>query len=281
MMFKNKGFLLKYFGELVYLQAPLIAESGLADHAFSARVGGCSVGKMTSLNMAFHVKDEQERVLENRRRFFDCFGLDFRQIIAAVQVHGAAVAEFSAKQRGQGALPRSAQRRCDALVTTEPGLILSAYAADCQLIYFCASDRPLVAIAHAGKQGALGRIGPKVIAYLEQQYRVKPERLLVATSPVICRCCYRVGSQDAEAFRQAGWSDQRYLEPVGEEQYKLDLGAINLAQLLTAGIIDDNIAVSGLCTSCNPDLFYSYRRDHGLTGRMIGFIALKKEGSGN
>lgn len=276
----NKTFSLIRYGNLAYLQSPLFKASGLVEHAFSTRSGGCSSGNMASLNMAFHTEDSFDRVLENRRRFFELFQADYRQIVSAIQVHGTTIAVFDNSHKGEGALPHSAKKRCDALVTTEPDLILTAYAADCQLIYFCALDRPLIALAHAGKQGALGRIGSQVVKYLEDQYQVKPGRLLVAMSPAVCRCCYQVGSEDADAFRQAGWREQCYLEPTAGDKFNLDLGAINLSQLLTAGINNDNIAISGLCTSCNPDLFYSYRRDCGKTGRMIGFIALKNKGTG-
>ena len=276
----NKSFSLIKSDSQAYLQSDLFKASGLVEHAFSTRSGGCSSGNLASLNMAFHTEDSVENVLENRRRFFNLFQADYRQIVSAIQVHGTEIAVFEKSHKGEGALPQSATRSCDALVTTEPGLILSAYAADCQLLYFCALDRPLVALAHAGKQGVLGFIGPKVVSYLQEHYQIKPDRLLVAMSPVVCRCCYQVGSGDAAAFRLAGWSEQRYLEPTAEDRFKLDLGAINLDQLLTAGINHDNIAISGLCTSCNPDLFYSYRRDRGKTGRMIGFIILNSKVTG-
>ncbi len=276
----NKSFSLIKCGSQAYLQSELFKASRLVVHAFSTRSGGCSSGNLASLNMAFHTEDSVENVLENRRRFFSLFQADYRQIVSAIQVHGMEIAVFDKSHKGEGALPQSATRSCDALVTNEPGLILSAYAADCQLLYFCALDRPLIALAHAGKQGALGRIGPQVVNYLQEQYQVKPNRLLVAMSPAVCRCCYQVGSGDAAAFRLAGWSGQPYLEPTAEDRFKLDLGAINLDQLLTAGINHDNIAISGLCTSCNPDLFYSYRRDCGKTGRMIGFIALNSKVTG-
>ncbi len=276
----DKSFTLTRIDELVYLQALLFKSGGLVEHAFSTRLGGCSSGKLASLNMAYHNGDSNENVFENRRRFFNLFEADYRQIVAASQVHGTAIAVFGHKHKGEGALPHSAARHCDALVTSEPGLILSAYAADCQLLYFCAPEYPLVAVVHAGKQGTLGSIGPLVVNFLTERYHVKTERLLVAMSPNICRFCYQIGSEEADIFRQAGWSGRLYMEPAAEGRFKLDLGAINLEQLLTAGIDRDNIAISGLCTSCNPDLFYSYRRDRGNTGRMIGFIALKSNGTG-
>lgn len=278
---QNKiGFDLIKNGQLAFLQTPLFEKYGRLEHGFSTRIGGCSRGSLESLNMAFHTEDNPDNVLENRRRFFDCFGIDFRQIVSAIQVHGTTINTFNDSQRGEGALPDSTRIKCDALVTSEPGLVLAAYAADCMLLYFYSADRPMIALAHAGKQGTLGRIGPQVIDYLCRQYQIKPDQLLVAMSPAVCRNCYQIGLKDAESFIEAGWADRRYLEPAENNLFKLDLASINMTQLLTAGINDDNIAISGLCTSCNPDLFYSYRRDQGHTGRMIGFIALKEQSRG-
>ena len=142
-------------GEMAYLQATLLDESGLIDHAFSTRLGGCSAGMLASLNTAFHTGDDSENVLENRRRFFDLFAYDHRDIVSSVQVHGTGLTLFSQSNRGEGAVPGSARQKCDALVTTEPGLPLTAYSADCMLIYFVSQQKPLVGIAHAGWRGTL------------------------------------------------------------------------------------------------------------------------------
>ena len=263
-------------GELVYLQAPLLTESGLVDHAFSTRAGGCSSGRQVSLNTAFHTGDNAENVLENRRRFFELFDYDHREIVSSIQVHGTEMALFDQSNSGEGALPGSARRKCDALVTTEAGLPLTAYSADCLLIYFVSLQKPLVALAHAGWRGTLDGIASKMVRYLDELFGISPNSLLVSLSPAICRNCYLVDSEVAGQFQFAGWNDPAYLEPVEEARWKLDLEAINAVQLIQAGVNQENLARNSLCTACNADLFYSYRRDKGITGRMIGFIAIKK-----
>ncbi len=261
---------------MAYLQAPLLAESGLVDHAFSTRLGGCSTGKLATLNTAFHTGDKAENALENRRRFFDLFDYDHREIVSSIQVHGTGLTLFNHSNSGEGALPGSARQKCDALVATEAGLPLTAYSADCLLIYFVSLHKPLVALAHAGWRGTLGGIASKMVRYLDELFGISPNLLLVSLSPAVCRNCYLVGSEVAGQFKHAGWNDPTYLESVEEESWKLDLEAINAAQLIQAGVNQENLARNSLCTACNADLFYSYRRDKGITGRMIGFIAIKK-----
>jgi polyphenol oxidase len=276
----NKGFILKHSGRLAYLQAPLLEADELTKHAFSARTGGCSTGVVESLNTAFHTEDYADRVLENRFRFFRIFDIDHLQIVSAIQVHGTNLEEFGIQNRGEGAKPGSMKKRCDALVTTEPGVTLTAYAADCQLLYFKAMDRPLIGLAHAGKAGALRGIGPKVISYLKRCYNISPERLLVGMSPAICRNCYRINKLEMELFSREGWAESPYLEAAGNETWKLDLTAINKTQLMASGVRDEHIATNQWCTACRRDLFYSYRRDQGKTGRMIGFIVMNGEEKG-
>lgn len=258
-----------------YLQAPHLTAGGLVEHAFSTRRGGCSSGAFTSLNTAYHVGDSHEKVIENRRIFFDRFKYDFRGIVSSTQVHGTAINVFNKTNSGEGALPFTTRSRCDALVTEEPGLPLAAYSADCLLIYFVLPRaKPLVALAHAGWRGTLDNMGGRVVRFLKENFSADPGRLLVALSPAVCRCCYEVHSPVAEQFRRSGWDSALDLEPASNGRWHLDLSAINAEQLLRAGVRETNLAKNRWCTSCHPEWFYSYRREKGVTGRMIGFIAI-------
>jgi len=263
---------------LAYLQAPLFKEAGWVDLAFSTRCGGLSSGPLATLNTGFHVGDSRENVLENRRIFFAQFNYDYRTIVSSTQVHGTAVKVFDKSNSGEGARPDSTRSRCDALVTREEGLPLAAYSADCQLIFFaCPGKQPLVALAHSGWKGTLGDIAGTVIRFLKEHFSINPGRLLAGLGPVVCRSCYIVDRDVAGRFQSAGWKDKNYLEPAPGGGFYLDLNAINTVQLLRAGIKESNLVQNGWCTSCRPDLFYSYRRDRGVTGRMIGFIAINNK----
>lgn len=232
---------------------------------------------MATLNMAFHTEDDHDRVVENRHRFFSHFDHEWENVVSSVQVHGHDYRVVDHKNRGEGTKPSSAKYECDALITEEPGLPITAYSADCMLIYFLIMDQPLVALVHAGWRGTLGGIGTRVVNYFKQKKQVDAARILAVFSPSICKKCYTVDDAVAEQFRSAGYREKIYLEQLAPNRWQLDLSAVNYSQLAAAGLKVGNIERDNFCTSCNPDLFYSYRRDQGVTGRMLGFIALKRE----
>jgi polyphenol oxidase len=279
MVATEKGFRLTRREDRAFLQSPLLEAVGLADHAFSTRLGGCSRGSVASLNTAFHTGDNCENVLENRRRLLEPFGYRPEEIVAGIQVHGSGVTLVTAKDCGKGAAPETFLGETDALATVEPGVLLTAYAADCQLLYFIEPQIPVVALAHAGWRGTLGGMARVVVAYLQKNFAVRPSQILAAVSPGICSRCYRVDEEVAGQFRRAGWGCAPYLEPDQDGRFRLDLSAINTAQLRETGIEECNLAENNWCTSCRPDLFYSYRRDQGVTGRMMGFLVIKPERS--
>lgn len=271
----KKGFQLCRRGALPYLQAPLLAACRQVIHAFSTRLGGCSKGPMASLNMAFHTGDEYGCVVENRRRFLQQWGYRSGDIAASTQVHGVKIHQVRAGDRGSGALPDSFLGEGDALITTVPDLPLTGCAADCLLLFIVAPDVPAVALAHAGRQGTLRGMAPAVVAALAQSFGAVPTAMLAALGPGICGHCYTVSRALAREFNEAGWCGAPYLWEGGSGDFHLNLTAINMEQLRRAGIKDDRLAGSGWCTGCHPRLFYSYRRDGGSTGRMMGFIALR------
>ena len=187
--------------------------------------------------------------MENRRLLHP-FGYEPDAVVAGIQVHGTGVARVTAADRGRGAAPRNFLGQYDALVTTEPGLVLTAYAADCPILFFIEPQLPLIALAHAGWRGTLGGMAHAVIARLQQDYGVEPARLVAAISPCICPGCYQVGEDVASLFRRAGWGGAPYLEPAGSGKFRLDLSRINAAQLREAGIKESNLAENSWCTSC-------------------------------
>ncbi len=271
------GFQLYSRRGLKYLQSPLLAGCGNVVHAFSARAGGCSEGAMASLNTAFHTGDEYSRVRENRRRFLEMWGFHPDEVVAAVQVHGVKIREAGPADRGRGAVPRSFLGEGDALVTAAPDLPLTGYAADCLLLFIAAPDVPAVALAHAGWRGTLQNMAARVTARLQRRFGADSAAMLAAISPGICGRCYTVGRDVAGRFIEAGWRGKPYLWEASGGGFHLDLAAINEAQLRSAGIKPGHLAPGGgWCTFCRSDLFYSYRREKGKTGRMMGLIALRE-----
>ncbi|MDA8233467.1 MAG: peptidoglycan editing factor PgeF [Clostridia bacterium] len=262
-----------------YYSIPLFEATRLVAHGFSTRLGGVSQGTYTSLNLGTHVGDQSEAVVENRRRLCGAIGMDTGQIIAAKQVHGDHVHVATVQDCGRGALAyRDALEETDALITNQPGVPLSTYYADCVPLYFLDPVKKAIGLAHAGWKGTVLQIGRKTLAKMNQVYGSQPEDCLAAIAPSIGPCCYEVGDEVAQEFKKtfSFWSN--VLNPKQQGKWQLDLWEANRLQLLEAGVKADNIAVACLCTGCHNDIFFSYRADGGITGRLGAFLMLKNRG---
>ena len=239
-------------------------------HGFSTREGGVSAGPFASLNLGRSVGDEPERVAENGRRFAAALGLRPGQIRSANQVHGEAILEETEAARGEEIPP--ALGDADAVITGERGVAVGVRTADCVPILLYAPDVGAVAAVHAGWRGAVLAIAARAVAQLSSRYGADPRRMLAAIGPSIRGCCYEVGEDVARRF------DERFGAGVtlrsGGGGPRLDLAEANRRALAGAGLPPQNVEVLGHCTACEPDRFFSHRRDHGRSGRHLSAIVL-------
>ncbi|MFL5920512.1 MAG: polyphenol oxidase family protein [Gaiellaceae bacterium] len=218
---------------------------------FSTREGGVSEGPFASLNLGRATPDEPERVDENRRRLCSEVGADPDALTLNYQHHSADVLQARAGARGD---------RADGLWTDERGLPLLALAADCLPIALARANgsKPAVAVLHAGWRGLLGGIVSNGVAALGGG------PVSAAIGPGIGPCCYDVGEEVAAPFRRAFGLDV-------VREGKLDLWSAAERALRAAGCA--RVDRADVCTACNPERFFSHRRDDGVTGRQ-GVIAL-------
>ena len=228
--------------------------------AFSTREGGVSEGPYESLNLGIKTGDQEERVAENRRRLCDRIGLDQERVARLWQVHGTDLREWEEPPGAPGwaELGRSLDH-ADGHVTSVPELGLSVLVADCLPVALIAPGR--AAMLHCGWRPLAGGI-------LEQALERFDEPPAAAIGPGIGKCCYEVGDEVLVKFasRLPGG-----LEGVSEGRM-LDLRGIARRLLESGGVT--RIEDVDLCTSCRPDLFFSHRRDRGVTGRQGGIAWL-------
>ena len=275
----NSGFSQKQKNGVTYYSVPLFEAAGMVAHGFSTRLGGVSEGDYTSLNLGTHVGDRLEAVVENRRRLCTAIGMEAGQIIAAKQVHGAHVHSASHQDCGRGALSyQDALEDTDALITNQPGVPLSTYYADCVPLYFLDPVKRVIGLAHAGWKGTVLQIGRKTLTKMNQAYGSEAEDCLVAIAPSIGPCCYEVGDVVGDEFKKTFSFWSKVLTPQQPGKWKLDLWEANRLQLVEVGVKMDNIVMAGLCTNCHHDIFFSYRADGGITGRLGAFLMLKNRG---
>jgi YfiH family protein len=222
-------------------------------------------------NMALHTGDLPVKVIENRRLFLNSLGLNLTNIVAAEQIHGTAIQVVGQEQRGRGnysmetALPGT-----DALITREPGVVLSIFTADCLPIFIYDPKTPAIAIIHAGWRGTIAQIAGLTITKMIREFGTDPAFCRVAIGPAICNACFGVSTDVAEPFREI--FPQVVME--SESGYHVDLAMFNSLALQKAGVRSDKIAIADLCT-CHTGEFFSYRGEHGTKGRLMGIIALQ------
>lgn len=224
---------------------------------FSTRQGGVSGGPYKSLNLGVLTDDAPEHVKANRGRLAAHLALDPARIAMGWQVHGTAVAEWSAPPaagRDGFASPGAELEQVDGHTTTVVDLALLVLVADCLPVALAGSGR--AAMLHSGWRGLAGGM-------IEEGVRRFDEPPAAAVGPGIGRCCYEVGPEVLDAF-----SD---LADVASGRM-LDLRAVAETKLRAEGV--ETIEHVDLCTSCNPELFFSHRRDEGVTGRQAGLAWL-------
>jgi YfiH family protein len=240
-------------------------------HGVTQRTGGVSeVPGLSSLNLSFRVHDDESAVRENRRRTAQALGFEASAMVCAEQVHGAAVAIVGQNERRRGAMSyNDAMPGVDALVTTEPNVLLTLFFADCYPVVLADRQRRVVGVAHAGWRGAVAGVVENTVTAMVVAANIRPDDLVAAIGPGIGACCFEVGDEVAAHF--GGFTVPS--PNVGGRPH-VNLRAAIRARLLATGIAPENIEVCPHCTSCEPERYFSHRRDQGRTGRMAALIGL-------
>lgn len=287
------------------LEAPQFARLNWLVHGFSTRTGGASElesdhegRKRTEkvLNLGFAEWDTREHVLENRRNFFAALNASAMRQIAMRQIHSDIVRVANSAD----AEPSVQTAKADALITNQPGLLLTVQVADCVPILLADKKRHAIAAIHSGWRGTLQRIAEKALGRMQMEFGTRPQDVIAALGPGIGQCCFEVGPEvateyeakfpDAREWFQGpfdslargdndpNWLPWLTMRPPGHQppapRVHLDLIAANRSILSAAGVPAGNIASSGFCTACRTDLFFSFRRER-VTGRMMAAIGIR------
>lgn len=256
--------------DVPYFTFPSLTQSGHLQHAFSTRLGGVSPAPFDGLNLGLTTRDDEANVQENRRRFHLSTGLPLQDHVAlahGIDVH--TVSEVVPAPPAVRGLPCA-----DAIMTDRPGVPLALFYADCCPIFILDPVRPAVALVHAGWRGTVSNAGGAAVAAMAQRYGTRPQDCVAAIASSIGPCCFETDWDVAGEVlaRHPQWED---LVRKISNKWTVDLWGINARLLETAGIPAGRISVSRLCTSCRPDLFFSFRRDQRNTGRMASACMLK------
>ena len=254
-----------------YLSFPLLEQTGVVRHGFSTRLGGVSKGHCATMNISTTRGDEPEAIEENRRRIAAAIGVEPTDFTYTHQTHTTNVAVVEEKDRGGKFLDT------DGMVTDVPGICLVTFYADCVPLFFVDPVHRAIGLSHSGWRGTVGRMGKVTLELMQEQYGTDPTQVFAAIGPSICQECYEVSGdvigEFQEAFDESLWQGLFYEKTDGK--YQLDLWRANQIVLTEAGVRREQIAVTNVCTHCNPDILFSHRSTGTARGNLSAFLALR------
>ncbi len=270
-------------GGVPFLSFPLLEACGeLVRHGFSTRLGGVSEGCLSSMNLGFSRGDERERVLENYRRMAAALGMPVERMVLSSQTHTTNVRVVTEEDAGSGIWKPRLYTDVDGLITNVRNLPLVTFYADCIPLYFVDPVHRAIGLSHSGWRGTVNRMGAVTLEAMEASYGTKPSEVLACIGPGICRDCYEVGADVAEeflaAFGEEILSDTEQspmLEKKSDGKFQLDLWEANRRVLLEAGVKEEHLAVTDICTCCNPEILFSHRASKGKRGNLAAFLCLR------
>jgi purine-nucleoside/S-methyl-5'-thioadenosine phosphorylase / adenosine deaminase len=221
---------------------------------------------------------DPESVRANRRAWLASIGSTMDDTVMSGLIHGTAVHVVSNADCGRGVYtPENTIRSTDGLITDRAGITLLMCYADCVPLIVVDTARRAIGLAHAGWRGTLAGMAGALVAAMRDAYRSDPADMLAAVGPSIGPDAYEIGDEVAQPFR-AAYPDDPILATIGERLH-LDLWTANICQLVRAGIPNDRVHYSGLCTFTHGDRFFSHRyavRHQEPEGRFAVMIAIEE-----
>lgn len=224
-----------------------------------------------AFSLALHTGEDTKNITANRNKLSKLLNSDQPlHYIVANQTHSDNIKVITQKETKGWETLSDAIEDCDALITDLKGVVLNILTADCVPILLYDQKREVVAAIHAGWKGTKSQIASKTVQKMTEVYGCDPKDILAGVAPSIGRCCYEVGKDVAEHF----FDMPEGFTPIGKK-YMLDLPLINRQQLLAAGLQENNIEMSHICTACEVERFFSYRKEQGCSGRFMSMIGMK------
>ena len=230
-----------------------------------------------ALNLAGFNEDTAENILENRRRFLKLFPNESGEwaLAGCWQMHGSDVRLVNNLAEAKPAEDaRGDTIYCDAIISNASGILAGVKTADCVPILIGDPRTSSFAAVHAGWRGTLAEVATRTLQRMTAAYNTDPRDVRVAIGPAAGSCCYEVGTDVIDPFRNK-FPDQELFTETRAGHACINLLDANRRQLILAGVNPDRISIAPLCTMCRTDLFFSYRREkntHGKVGRLMSVI---------
>lgn len=257
------------------IRFPALSNFDFINHGFSTRLGGVSEGEYGTMNLSFERGDNKENVIENYNRICNSLGLEPSDLIFSDQVHNTKIHVVTEADKSRSPYEKRLEGM-DGLITNVPNLTLVTSYADCVPLFFVDPVHKAIGLSHSGWKGTAHKIGLKTVKAMQEQFGSNPGELITVIGPSICNECYEISEDVAKAFMN-NFSPQEtnhFLYKKNNEKYQLDLWLANKYIMLEAGIKEEHISISNLCTCCNSSLFFSHRASNGKRGNLAAFLTL-------
>jgi YfiH family protein len=247
-----------------------LEERGFAN-GFSTRIGGVSPFPENSLNLAGFDEDSAENIFENRRRFLELFEEDFT-LASAWQVHGDGVKIVKTLEDAKNDI-----EKFDSLISNLPKILVGVKTADCVPVLIGDAKTRSFAAVHAGWRGTLESLAVKAIGKMKEEFGTIAKDLVCAVGPAASCRNYEIGPEVIAAFEEKFSTCGKLFVETRKGHALIDLHLANREQLLSIGVLEENIFTAPFCTMERTDLFFSYRQEkkvYGKTGRLMSVIGL-------
>ena len=247
-------------------------------NVFTTRLGGISTGIHASMNLSFTNGDDPENIRRNFDIISKVIGVSPDHIVRSHQTHTTNILKVTKDMvYDDGLLHDPPGEDIDGLITDVPGVALATFYADCVPLYFVDPVRKVIGLSHSGWRGTVAGMAQITPEAMCKTYGCAPTDIHAAIGPSICKNCYEVDDVVADRIIEAFPSDYSTVLYPGKAvgKYQLDLWETNKRFMMRAGISEDNIEISGLCTCENPDYLFSHRASGGKRGNLAAFLMLK------
>lgn len=256
-----------------YIQYPFFENNKVISFT-STRHGGVSENTYQSLNLGLHTGDDENAVLENRKRFSQAINIPLTQMVMAQQMHTDTVYKVTKQDAGRGALRYSESiPKTDALITNERELCITIQTADCVPVLLFDPINKAIGVVHAGWRGTVHNITGQTIKAMQTHFNCNAANIKAIIGPSISPDNYEVGDELLQAANRA--FGEKANECIVQQNNKshFNLWQANKLQLIDSGLISENIQLSNLCTYANPD-FFSARKEGIYSGRIMSGLML-------
>ncbi len=243
-------------------------------HGFSTRLGGVSEGIFESLNLGINRGDAKENVIKNYDIFFDACDILNHEFMCGNQVHGAYVhvADISEARPAYG---EGNVVEADGFVTKCKNLPLVIFTADCVPVLLEDREAGVIGAIHCGWRSTAADIQKEAVNKM-QSLGACVKNIHAAIGPAIDVCCFEVGAEVTEAMDKLIGDASSFYHEKENKKYMLDLRGVVRERFLQLGLKDENIEITGPCTMCHPELFWSHRYTGGQRGSQASVICMEE-----